>query len=128
MAINTLNSRLYACSGNNLQIINGTPDPETIVTTIPLSYSPASIGVSPALNHLYLANPNANGLEVRNSSTGALISTFPLASFGVVPNGAMAVDSTRSRIYVIGSNGTGAVLLVIEDLTSARNSSANLGT
>jgi DNA-binding beta-propeller fold protein YncE len=128
MAINTLNNRLYACSGNNLQIINGSLDPETILTTIALSYSPASIGVSPTLSHLYLANPNANCLEVRNSSTGALISTFSLASFGVVPSGPMVIDSTRSRIYVIGSNSTGSVLLVIEDLTSARASSANLGT
>ena len=127
MAINTLTNKLYASSGNNLQIINGTPDPETLVTTIALSYSPASIGVSPPLGHLYLANPNANCLEVRNSSTGAVIATFPLSSFGVVPNGAMTVDSIRGRVYLIASSGTGPVLLVIEDLTNARNSSANLG-
>jgi hypothetical protein len=86
------------------------------------------MGISTTLNHLYLANPTGNNLEVRNGSTGALISTFSLSSFGVVPNGAMAVDSIRGRIYLIGSSGAGSVLLVIEDLTTARNSSANLGS
>jgi len=128
MAINTISNKLYATSGSNLQIINGAPDPEGTPTTIALSYTPASMGISTTLNHLYLANPTGNNLEVRNGSTGALISTFSLSSFGVVPNGAMAVDSIRGRIYLIGSSGTGSVLLVIEDLTTARNSSANLGS
>jgi len=75
-----------------------------------------------------LANPTGNNLEVRSGSTGALITTFSLATFGVLPNGAMSVDSIRARIYLIGSSATGPVLLVIEDLTTARNSGANLGS
>jgi hypothetical protein len=127
MAINTLVNKLYAASGNNLQIINGAPDPETF-TTIALSYTPPSMGINTELNHLYLANPNASCVEVRNGTTGAVIATFPLSSFGVVPNGPMTVDSVRGRVYLIASSGSGPVLLVIEDLTTAHNSSANLGS
>jgi DNA-binding beta-propeller fold protein YncE len=108
---------LYAANGTNLQIINGATNPERILTTIALSYTPASIGVNTALNHLYLANEAGKSIEVRNGSTGALIATFSLGPFGATPNGAMAVDSTRRRIYVIASSPSGPVLLVINDLT-----------
>ena len=124
-AINTLENRLYAASGNNLQIINGAPDPEVILTTIALSYTPTSMGINTELNHLYLTNSAGSSVEVRNGSNGALIATFSLATFGVTGEGAMTVDSIRGRIYVIVSTGSGPALLVIEDLTTARKSSAN---
>jgi hypothetical protein len=90
MAINTLTNKLYATGGNNLQIINGAT--EVIQTTIGLTYTPASMGINTELGHLYLANSAGNSLEVRNPSTGALIATFSLATFGDTPNGAMTVD------------------------------------
>ena len=127
MAINTLTNRLYAASGNNLQIINGGPDPEVILTTIALGYTPASMGINTELNHLYVANSAGNGLEVRNASTGALIATFSLATSGVTAEEAMTVDSIRDRIYLIVSTASGPELLVIEDLTTARQSRANPG-
>ena len=117
MSVNAVTNRLYAANGTNLQIINGATNPERILTTIALSYTPASIGVNTALNHLYLANEAGNSIEVRNGSAGALIATFSLGPFGATPNGAMAVDSTRGRIYVIASSPSGPVLLVINDLT-----------
>ncbi len=116
-AVNAVTNRLYAVNGTNLQIINGATNPERILTTITLSYSPASMGVNTALNHLYLANPVGNNIEVRNGSTGALIATFSLGPLGANPDGAMAVDSTRGRIYAIASSPSGPVLLVIKDLT-----------
>jgi len=122
VAINAITNRLYAVSGNNLQIINGAPDPEVILATIPLGYAPGGMGINTGFNHLYIANPAGNSVEVRNASTGALITTFSLG-LGVTPNGAMAVDSIRGRIYVIqnpSSCSTPApVLLVIEDLINA---------
>jgi sugar lactone lactonase YvrE len=117
MAVNAVTNRLYAASGNNLQIINGATNPERILTNIALSYTPASIGVNTALNHLYLANPVGNNIEVRSGSTGALIATFSIGPLGANPDGAMAVDSTRGRIYAIASSPSGPVLLVINDLT-----------
>jgi hypothetical protein len=118
MAVNAVTNRLYATDGNNLQIIDGATNPEKILTTIALSYSPASMGINTALNHLYLANSAASSIEVRNGGTGALIATFSLAPFGATPNGATAVDSTRGRIYVIASSASGPVLFVIRDLTT----------
>lgn len=118
--INPGTNRLYAVSGNNLQIINGATDPETILATIALGYTPGSMGINGPLNRLYIANPAANNIEIRNPSTGALISTFALSAFpGVNPNGAMAVDSTRNRIYVIDQSSSPKTLLVIEDLINA---------
>jgi outer membrane protein assembly factor BamB len=125
MAINTLTNRLYAASGNNLQIINGEPDPEVILTTVALTFTPVSMGINTALSKLYIANTDGNSIEVRNPSTGALITTFSLATFGVTGEATMAVDSIRGRIYLIVSTGSGPALLVIEDLTTARKSSAN---
>lgn len=120
MAINALTNRLYALSGNTLQIINGAQDPEVILKTIALSYTPGSMAINTAFNYLYVANPAANSIEVRNGSTGALITTFSLP-LGVTPNGPMTVDSIRGRIYVIQnlSGSSGPVLLVIEDLINA---------
>jgi hypothetical protein len=118
MAVNAITNRLYAFNGTDLQFINGATNPESVLRTIPLSYTPASMGVNTALNHLYLANESANILEVRNGSTGALIATFSFGPFGATPNGAMAVDSTRGRIYVIASSPSGSVLVVIKDFTS----------
>jgi DNA-binding beta-propeller fold protein YncE len=124
MAINTLTNTLYATSGSNLQVINGAPNPEVILTTVALTYTPASMGINTELNHLYLANSAGNSVEVRDGSTGALIATFSLGT-GVTPNSSMAVDSIRGRIYVIASSGGSPVLLVIEDLTTGRKSRAN---
>jgi hypothetical protein len=118
MAVNAVTNRLYAFDGANLQIINGGTNPERILRTIALGFTPASMGTSTALNRLYLVNPSVGTIEVRNGSTGNLIATFLLAPFGATPDGAMAVDSTRGRIYVIASSPSGPVLLVIQDLTS----------
>ena len=116
-AIDASTNKLYALSGNTLQIIDGKPDPEVILKTVPLSYTPVSMGINKAFNYLYIANPAGQSIEVRNPSTGALITTFSLSSFGVTPDGPMAVDSIRGRIYVI--QRTPSLLLVIEDLINA---------
>jgi hypothetical protein len=125
-AINALTNTLYAVpdGSNNLQIINGAPDPEVILTTVPLSYAPGSMGINTGLNYLYISNPAAKTIEVRNPSTGALITTFALSAYpgvtpAVTPNGPMAVDSIRGRIYVIDQSSSPPRLLVIEGLTTA---------
>ena len=115
-AINALTNKLYAVpdNSNDLQIIDGKPDPEVIVRTVPLPYHPSSLGVNTAFNYLYLVNPDAQSIEVRNPSTGALITSFSLSENDLTPHSSMAVDSSRSRIYVIVDSPP--TLLVIEDL------------
>ena len=73
-------------------------------------------GCNTAFNYLYVSNPNAQSIEVRNGSTGALITTFSLAENDLKPEN-MAVDSSRSRIYAIQNfENSPSKLLVIEDL------------
>jgi DNA-binding beta-propeller fold protein YncE len=81
-------------------------------------YSPAYMGVNNALGHLYVSNPNNSSVEVRNSTTGSLITSFSLGS-SVLPQG-IAVDSTRGRLYVGASTTGGTFLYAIEDLSTAR--------
>ena len=120
LAINALTNKLYAVpdTTNDLQIIDGKPDPEVILKTVTLSYHPTSLGINKALNHLYLANSVGQSIEVRDPSKGTLITTFSLSALGLTPDGGMAVDSIRGRIYVI-SYTPSSQLLVIEDLISA---------
>lgn len=127
MATNARTNILYAssASGNNLQIINGAPDPEVIMSTVPLPFGPASMGVSQELGHLYLAY--AAGVEVRDGQTGRLIGTFSLSPYGATPSGGMAVDTIRGRIYVAASTSSGPVIMVLEDVTTARNARSNNG-
>ena len=114
-AINALTNTLYAVpfGSNDLQIIDGRPDPEIILRTVELPYPPAGLGVNTAFNYLYVSNRDGQSIEVRNSSTGALITTFSFAGTDLKPEN-MAVDSSRSRIYAIQNSPS--TLLVIEDL------------
>jgi DNA-binding beta-propeller fold protein YncE len=114
-AINALTNTLYAIpsdSPTDLQIIDGRPDPEIILRTVKLPYPPAGLGVNTAFDYLYVSNRDGQSIEVRNSSTGALITTFSLGA-DLKPE-VLAVDSSRSRIYTIQNSPS--TLLVLEDL------------
>ena len=117
LAIDSTTNKLFAASGNNLQIILG--HNEAIAQTVALSYTPAAIGVNNALQHVYLVNPAGNFIDVY-SEVGKKITTFLLGTDNQ-PN-QLAVDSTRGRVYVdVLNTGTNAWSLeVIEDLSSVR--------
>jgi hypothetical protein len=125
MAINAKANLLYArtFSGNNLQIINGAPDPEVILNTTPLPEAPISMGINQELNHLYLGYPTE--VEIRDGLAGAQIATFSLSRFGVTTLGNMTVDSLRDRVYVTAFTAAGPELIVLEDLTTARQPRSN---
>jgi len=113
-------SKLFATSGNNLQIINAIND--TVGITVPLSYTPGSqIAVNNTLRHIYLLNPAANKIEVRGifeQVRGELVGTFSLGT-GNTPQG-IAADSVRGRVYVVVYSSGSYSVWAIEDLTSAR--------
>ena len=118
-------SKLFATSGNNLQIINAATD--KVEYTIPLGYTPGSqIAVNNALRHIYLLNPAANKVEVRgitaiSSATdvrGQLIGNFVLGT-GNTPMG-VAADAVRGLVYVVVNNAGSYSLWAIEDTTSVR--------
>jgi len=120
MAVDSHKSKVFATSGNNLQIINAAND--SVGKTVPLSYTPGSqIGVNNALRHIYLLNPAANKIEVRGifrEVQGPLVATWPLGA-GNTPQGIVA-DSVRGRVYVVVNNSGSYSVWAIEDLTSAR--------
>ena len=118
-------SKLFATSGNNLQIINAAND--NVEYTIPLGYTPGSqIAVNNALRHIYLLNPAANKVEVRgitaiSSATdvrGQFIGNFVLGT-GNTPMG-VAADAVRGLVYVVVNNAGSYSLWAIEDTTSVR--------
>jgi len=118
-------SKLFATSGNNLQIINAGTD--KIEYTIPLGYTPGSqIAVNNALRHIYLLNPAANKVEVRGITAissaddvrGQFVATFSLGT-GNTPVG-VAADAIRGLVYVVVNNAGSYSLWAIEDTTSVR--------
>ena len=120
MAVDSHKSKVFATSGNNLQIINAAND--NVGKTVPLSYTPGSqIGVNNALRHIYLLNPAANKIEVRGifrEVQGPLVGTFSLGT-GNTPQGIVA-DSVRGRVYVVVNSSGSYSVWAIEDLTSVR--------
>jgi hypothetical protein len=117
LAIDSNSNRLFATSGNNLQIILGHND--TVSTTVKLTYTPVAIGVNNAMAHVYLVNPAGNSIDVYNE-VGKKLATFLLGTNNQ-PAG-LAVDSARGRLYVdVLNTGTNSWSLdVIEDLSTVR--------
>ena len=122
-AINPITNLLYAISGNNLQVINGKPDPEVILRTIPLTYNPGQMAFNTVQNHLYLGNPSGSSVEVRSGTNGSFIANFSLGA-GANPQ-RMVADPVRGRLYVIVYTNAGSFVYVIEDLTLARSCVSN---
>jgi hypothetical protein len=117
LAIDSNSNKLFATSGDNLQIILGHND--TISTTVKLTYTPAAIGVNNAMAHVYLVNPAGNSIDVYNE-VGKKLATFLFGTNNQPTS--LAVDSARGRLYVDVLN-TGAnswSLDVIEDLSTVR--------
>ena len=118
-------SKLFATSGNNLQIINAGTD--KVEYTIPLGYTPGSqIAVNNALRHIYLLNPAGKKIDVRaitavadaNDVRGQRVATFSLGT-GNTPMG-VAADAIRGRVYVVVNNSGSYSLWAIDDTTSVR--------
>ena len=118
-------SKLFATSGNNLQIINGGTD--NVEYTIPLGYTPGSqIAVNNALRHIYLLNPAGKKIDVRaitavadaNDVRGQHVGIFSLGT-GNTPMG-VAADAIRGRVYVVVNNAGSYSLWAIEDTTSVK--------
>jgi hypothetical protein len=106
---------LYAVNSTTLQIINGAPDPEVVLTNITLPYTFGSrIGVNPVLNRIYVGYNSANIVAILNATTGQSIENVSLGA-GITSVGSIVVDASRNRVYVLASGGGSARLFVIQD-------------
>ncbi len=113
---NPVSNRLYVYSGSTLQIIDGAPDPELIVASVPLSFTPNAgynIGVNTALNQIYIGCNTDNTLYTIDGASGAELGSVSLGTG--ISIGATAVDSTNGRIYVVVYGTSGPQLFVLED-------------
>ena len=118
-------SKLFAISGNNLQIINAASD--KIEYNISLGYTPGSqIAVNNALRHIYLLNPAGKKIDVRaitavadaNDVRGQRVAIISLGT-GNTPTG-VAADAIRGRVYVVVNKAGSYSLWAIDDTTSVR--------
>lgn len=115
IGVNASANLLYAVNGTTLQIINGAPDPEVVLTNITLPYTFGSrIGVSPVLNRVYVGYNNTNILAVFNATTGQIITNVSLGA-GITSVGSVVADDSRNRVYALASGGGSGHLFVIQD-------------
>jgi hypothetical protein len=113
---------LYGLNASTLYIASGgsRTAPERILHTITLPYTPSGQpAVNTALEHVYIQNSSTQTIDVRNSTSGADISTFSLGS-GVTGLGFVAADSIRGRIYALVQTSGGWYVYVLEDLLPAK--------
>jgi hypothetical protein len=116
LGVNPVSNLLYAMTNNNvLQIINGAPDPEVVLTNVTLPFSFGGyVGVNPVLNRIYIGVSGTNEIAVLDGRTGHTIETISLGST-VTSVGNIAVDASRSRVYAIAYSGGSEQLYVIGD-------------
>lgn len=105
---------LYAQGrGNILQLVNGAPDPEVILSNVDLPFPPRnSVAVDSARNRLYVPNPEGNTILILNGASGANLGTVTLAPDVTVVQG-VAVDSGRNLIYAVAASRAGSSCLCV---------------
>lgn len=116
VGVNPVTNRLYAVTGSTLLIIDGAPDPELILTTLPFTtIAGYHIGVNTALNRIYIFGnpPSYNTLYTIDGTTGTDLGSILLGTGVSIGN--MAVDSTNGRIYIAAGTPSGRELFVLQD-------------
>jgi hypothetical protein len=116
IGVNASANLLYAAgSGTTLQIVNGSPDPEVVLTNVTLPFTFGSrIGVNPVLNHIYLGYNSTNIVAVLNATTGQTVKNIPLGA-GITSVGSIVEDASRNLTYVLAYGGGPAQMFVIQD-------------
>jgi len=118
VGVNATANLLYAqSSSTTLQIINGAPDPEVVLTsiTVPVPISGGgSFGVNPNLNRIYLANGSGNNIAILNATTGQSLGSISLGA-GITSVEGLIADATRNLIYATVVSGGNNYLYVIQD-------------
>jgi YVTN family beta-propeller protein len=110
-AANPVTNRLYFASGSDLQVRDGTT--HALLATIPGAGTTGSVGVDTSRNRAYVANSGNRVVQVIDGVTNTVVESVSLG-----PNETpwqVAVDTTKDRIYVVGSDGSGTRLFVYQD-------------
>ncbi|MGI8619787.1 MAG: YncE family protein [Gemmatimonadaceae bacterium] len=107
MAVNGSTNRLYATTGNGMQIVDGATD--GIITTVPLPSTPTAAAVLTGRNRVYVSTQT--DLVVLDGATNRPLWTLALGS-DFSPH-AIAIDSARRTAYVLGHAANGKVFLKV---------------
>jgi serine/threonine protein kinase len=109
---------LYAAgSGNLLQILDGGPDPEIVLTNVSLPF-PAErtcIAVNPISNRLYVGSLSSARIAVFDARTGQSLETIALEG-GVKVAGVRGIDidAKRNRLFVVADIDQRCYLFAIQ--------------
>jgi hypothetical protein len=116
IGVNPAANLLYAVTNNDtLQIINGAPDPEVVLTNVTVGFSFGSpIGVNSEVGRVYIGAGNSNFVAVLNATNGTLLEMIPLGN-NVSSVQGIAVDANRGRVYALASVSGESRLFVIQD-------------
>jgi hypothetical protein len=110
IGVNPSANLLYAQGpGGVLQIINGAPDPEVVLTNVALPFLvPATpLGVDPLRNRIYIPNPATNRIWMLDGATGQSLGTMNLDAKATSVQG-VAVDASRNLVYALAVAGDGS--------------------
>jgi len=120
LGVNPALDILYAAAASNtLQIINGAPEPEVILTNVTLPFPFGSyIGVNPVLNRIYVGSSGSNMIAVLDGGSGQFLETISLGST-IANVGAITVDASQSRVYALASSSSSDYLYVIQDTSNS---------
>jgi hypothetical protein len=106
ISVNASSNLLYAQGANgSLQIVDGAPDPEVVLTnvTLPFRCSLHPIGIDPVRNRIYVPNAGSNEIVILDGSTGQNLGTILLdKKLGNIKSvHGLAFDATYNRVYAI---------------------------
>jgi serine/threonine protein kinase len=107
VGVNPKTGLLYAMGpGGCLQIIDGAPDPEVVLTNLTLPFPSLNnpIGVDPILNRIYVPNSGSNNIVILDGRTGQNFGSIELRTEQPLRRvDGVAVDAERKRIYALAS-------------------------
>src|SRR5262249_6671584 len=98
---------------STLNVIDGSREPETILDTLALSFTPNVLAVNSSTNRIYLGHPSDGRVEILGGAAYQRLGFFDLGS-GAVPS-RLAVDGLRQRVYVLVDTPVGQRLQVYEE-------------
>jgi DNA-binding beta-propeller fold protein YncE len=101
---------LYVFAGTKTE---GKIDPSTLVTTT-APFSAVVSAVNAQTNRMYGGAISGGGVEVIDGTTESVIATLPVSQ-----PGAIAVNPTRNRVYVVDQSLSPQVLKVFDGATNA---------
>ena len=122
VGVNASANILYALGpSGSLQIVNGAPDPEEVLTTVTLPFACAldPIGIDPVRNRIYIPNRTSNEIVILDGTTGQSRGTVLLdKKLGSIDGvHGVAFDAARNVLYAIAwsEGGRYSFLYAVQD-------------